>query len=92
MSDNERYVAYTRALENLVVVTSGKDTPSEGTQDKAKTTIAQTIAVADEILEIKRLQSQYTELCSAHRVEEDLLLQKIQELQNRIFERITGAK
>lgn len=92
MSGNERYVAYTRALENLVVVTSGKDTPSEGTQDKTKTTLVQTTAGADEILEIKRLQSQYNELCRSHRTEEDLLLQKIQELQNRIFERIIGAE
>ena len=92
MSDNEKYVAFTRALANLYVVTSSAvSNPDEG-RDTSKqhdphTTITQVRSINKDIaLELANLLNQYRELCASHRTEEEQLMQRITELQKSLID------
>lgn len=92
MSDNEKYVAFTRALANLYVVTSSAvSNPDEG-RDTSKqhdphTTITQVRSINNDIaLELANLLNQYRELCASHRTEEEQLMQRITELQKSLID------
>ena len=97
MSDNEKYVAFTRALMNLIVVT----TPANATIGERQYTSNQELVQnetnnknlekIDPALELKRLLIQYNELCASHRAQEDQLMKQIIELQNTMIDKIEAS-
>ena len=92
MSDNERYVAFTRALVNLIVVTDPTNFCAEDDCGTSVESLAQPgthhekNSEADIALEIQRLLTQYNELCISHREQETLLMKQIIELQNKMLD------
>ena len=91
MSDNERYVAFTRALVNLIVVTvptnsSAKDDCGSSTEVLVEhRTNHEQDTRTDIAIEIQRLLTQYNELCISHREQEAQLMKQITDLQNKML-------
>ena len=87
MTDNEKYVAFTRALANLFVVTGPLVSEAEESQENINIVTNQGKHIeTDTILEVQRLLVQYNEMCISHRKQEEQLMQQITELQNKMLD------
>ena len=92
MTDNAKYVAFTRALSNLIIVTRSADPYTEESQETPSQQIIQTetnpenTELTGVAQEISKLLTQYNELCMLHRAEEDLLMKQIIELQSTMID------
>lgn len=97
MTDNEKYVAFTRALVNLIVVTPSAGSSTEESKGTSSQAVIQTektpgnTEVTKVAQAIKRLLTQYNELCISHRAEEEQLMKQIIELQNTMLDNNEGC-